>query len=167
MVADRISLIDIYNALLPINDNDGKIESILINRKNDYGRKTLPKFNSILEFKRFIDDLYPYTPPSNCNCLTSNEGVYTLVSFSFKNNGETVFVNNLPTRFQTSKPEKINSIHFKRLNETKITNTKLLKLYNNFVCFPYIEYGYVECNYIEMITNEQYDELINLYKNSK
>jgi hypothetical protein len=167
MVADRISLITIYRSLLPIDRNDGKIESILLNRKNDYGTKSIPKFNSLEELKEFIDSFYPYVPASNCNCLTSNEGIYNLVSFSFKNKGELVYVNNLPNRFETAKPDKINNIHFKGLTKIKSINVELNKLYGEYVCFPYIEYGYIGCDYIEMVTNERYDDLITLYKKIK
>ena len=51
MVADRISLVKIYNALLPINESDGEIDSILLHRKTEFGVKTVPRFNSIQEFK--------------------------------------------------------------------------------------------------------------------
>jgi len=167
MVADRISLITIYRSLLAINSSDGKIDSILLNRKNDYGTKSIPKFNSLLELKEFIDTLYPYKNATNCNCLTSNEGIYNLISFSFKNKEEFIYVNNMQTKFETSKPKKITEINFKGLDNINSINAELNKLYGDYVCFPYMEYGYTECNYIEMITNERYDDLIELYKKIK
>ena len=122
----------------------------------------------MLVFKKGVSliKLYPI-PASNCNCLTSNEGIYNLVNFSFKNKGEVVYVNNLPNRFETAKPNKINNIHFKGLTKIKSINLELNKLYGEYVCFPYIEYGYIGCDYIEMVTNERYDDLITLYKKIK
>ena len=51
-------------------------------------------------------------------------------------------------------------------------NVSLLYLGNlikEFVCFPYIEVGYIACagDYIEIIRNESYQSMIELYKKTK
>tara|TARA_B100001287_G_scaffold34720_1_gene24613 strand:+ start:2815 stop:3333 length:519 start_codon:yes stop_codon:yes gene_type:complete len=168
MVADRISLVKIYNALLPINESDGEIDSILLHRKTEFGVKTVPRFNSIQEFKEFIEKLYPYNSPNDCKCLTKNEGVYEILNFSFVDAiGDTTYVNNLPDYFQTSKPQNINELHFNGLNNVKQSLIDLSSIYNKYVCYPYIEYGYLGCDYIEIIRNQSYTSLIEIYKNTQ
>ena len=168
MVSDRISLVKIYNALLPIQANVGDIDEILLNRTTEWGIKSIPKFHNLNELKEYIEDLYPYRRPTNCNCLTKNEGVYEILSFSFKNDrGETTFVNNLPDYFQTSKPQNINTLLIKGLNNHKQNIIDLSQIYKDFVCYPYLEWGYMDCDYIEIIRNEVYNKLIDLYKNTK
>tara|TARA_Y100000593_G_scaffold89153_1_gene172718 strand:+ start:1412 stop:1924 length:513 start_codon:yes stop_codon:yes gene_type:complete len=168
MVADRISLTSIYELLLSIELATGKIDSILLNRKNDYGTKTVPKFNSLEEFYTFIKELYPYKNPKNCACLTKNEGIYNLLSFSFKKKDETVFVNNLQNSFYTSKPDRISNIHLKELLGLNVSLLRLDKLLKDYVCYPYIEMGYISYGeYIEIIKNESYLSMIELYKKTK
>jgi len=168
MVADRISLIKIYNVLFPINENNGEIDSILLHRKTEFGTVLIPKFDNIYEFKEYIERLYPFKRPTECKCLTKNEGVYRILSFSFKNGrGDTTFVNNLPNQFQTAKPETINPLLFKGLNNVKGTLNDLSSIFESYVCYPYIEYGYLECDYIEIIRNKHYTSLIDIYKNTE
>ncbi len=167
MVADRISLINIYDVLLSIDEIEGKIDTILLNRNNGFGTKTIPRFNSLDDFKIFIDELYPYSVPKKCNCLTKNEGIYNLLSFSVKKKNDVIFINNLSDSFKSAKSDNINSKHFNLLNLLKTNTDNLTKLNEKYVCFPYMEYGYTDCDYIEMITNKQYNILIELYKKTK
>ena len=167
MVADRISLTYIKNALETVEENNGKVDSILLNRTSNYGTKTVPRFNTTLELKKFIEELYKYSIPSNCSCHTKNEGIYTLLSFSFKKGENVIFMNNLETGFQSSKIDQINKITLKKLNEMNLLNGRLKELFLNYTCFPYIEFGYIECDYIEIIKNEDYLEMIDLYKKTK
>ena len=167
MVADRISLTYIKNALETVEENNGKVDSILLNRTSNYGTKTVPRFNTTLELKKFIEELYKYSIPSNCSCHTKNEGIYTLLNFSFKKGENVIFMNNLETGFQSSKIDQINKITLKKLNEMNLLNGRLKELFLNYTCFPYIEFGYIECDYIEIIKNEDYLEMIDLYKKTK
>jgi len=167
MVADRISLTYIKDALETVEENNGKVDSILLNRTSHYGTKTVPRFNNTTELKKFTEDLYKYTQPKSCSCHTKNEGIYTLLNFSFKKGVNTVFMNNLETGFQSSKIDQINKITLKKLNEMNLLNGRLKELFLNYTCFPYIEFGYIDCDYIEIIKNEPYYQLIELYKNTK
>lgn len=167
MVADRISLTYIKKALETVEENNGKIDSILLNRTSNYGTKTVPRFNTITELKKFIEELYKYNQPTSCACHTKNEGIYTLLNFSFKKGFNTIFMNNLETGFQSAKISEINKITLKKLNEMNNLNGKLKDLFLNYTCFPYIEFGYIDCDYIEIIKNEAYLEMIELYKNTK
>jgi hypothetical protein len=167
MVTDRISLTYIKKALETVEENNGKIDSILLNRTSNYGTKTVPRFNTTLELKKFIEELYKYSIPSNCSCHTKNEGIYTLLNFSFKKGENVIFMNNLETGFQSSKIDQINKITLKKLNEMNLLNGRLKELFLNYTCFPYIEFGYIECDYIEIIKNEAYLEMMELYKNTK
>ena len=167
MVADRISLTYIKNALETVEENNGKVDSILLNRTSNYGTKTVPRFNTIKEIIDFIEEVYKYETPSQCACHTKNEGIYTLLSFSFKKGENVIFMNNLETGFQSSKIDQINKITLKKLNEMNLLNGRLKELFLNYTCFPYIEFGYIECDYIEIIKNEDYLEMIDLYKKTK
>ena len=168
MVADRISLTYIYDALKIVQENNGKIDSILINKTSHYGSKTIPRFDSLNELKVFINQLYPYTEPiSNCKCYTNNEHVFNVLNFSFRKLEDIVFLNNLETGWQTSKPTQINQKTYKKLTELKVKLTQLTDLFENYVCFPYIEFGYIDCDYIEIVRNDKYYKLIELYKNTK
>tara|TARA_A100001037_G_C15152011_1_gene639942 strand:+ start:5101 stop:5610 length:510 start_codon:yes stop_codon:yes gene_type:complete len=167
MVSDRISLINIYDALLLIDQSDGKIDSIRLNRKNDYGTKSIPVFNSLKEFKLFIDDLYPYKEPNIYTCLTKNEGIYNLLSFSFKKGKDTIFINNLETAFKTANPSKINKFNFDNLQKLNKLAKSLSKLLKEYVCYPYIELGYFDIRYVEIINNIDYLNMIDLYKKTK
>ena len=55
MVADRISLTYIKKALETVEENNGKIDSILLNRTSNYGTKTVPRFNTTGEIIDFIE----------------------------------------------------------------------------------------------------------------
>lgn len=167
MVADRISLTYIKNALETVEENNGKISSILLNRTSHYGTKTIPRFNTVKELISYIEELYKYKLPQNCACHTKNEGIYTLLNFSFNKEGNVVFMNNLETGFQSSKIKEINEVTLKKLNEMNLLNKKLTDLFLNYTCFPYIEFGYIECDYIEIIKNQPYYDMIELYKNTK
>lgn len=168
MITDRLSLTYIYNALRSVEENDGKIDSILLNKTSHYGTKTVPRFNTLEELKDFINEIYPYTTIlDNCKCYTNSENIYDVLSFSFKKEKETIFLNNLETGWQTAKPKQINSVIFKNLNNLKNLNKKIRILFKNYTCFPYIEFGYTECDYIEIIKNEEYDILLNIYKQVK
>jgi hypothetical protein len=76
-------------------------------------------------------------------------------------------MNNLETGFQSAKINEVNKITLKKLNEMNNLNGKLTDLFLNYTCFPYIEFGYIDCNYIEVIKNEPYYQLIELYKKTK
>lgn len=167
MVADRISLTYIKNALEIVEENNGKVDSILLNRTSHYGTKTVPRFNTVKELVTYIEELYSYKLPQDCACHTKNEGIYTLLNFSFKKEDNVVFMNNLETGFQSSKIKEINEVTLKKLNKMNLLNKKLTDLFLNYTCFPYIEFGYIECDYIEIIKNKPYYDMIELYKNTK
>tara|TARA_B100001093_G_scaffold418654_1_gene409949 strand:- start:554 stop:1057 length:504 start_codon:yes stop_codon:yes gene_type:complete len=167
MVADRISLTYIKNALESVEENNGKIDSILLSRTSNYGKKTVPRFNNTIEFKKFIEDLYKYTQPNDCACQTQNEGIYTLLNFSFKKGVNIISMNNLETGFQSSKINEINKITLKKLNDLNNLNENLRDLFLNYTCFPYVEFGYIDMEYVEIIKNESYSEMIDLYKKTK
>lgn len=168
MITDRLSLTYIYNALKIVEENNGKIDSILLNKTSHYGKKTVPRFDNINELRLFINQMFKYTEPiDNCKCYTKNENVFNVLSFSFKKGVNTIFLNNLETGWQTQKPNQINQKTFKKLNELKLQLKGLNDLFENYICFPYIEFGYIECDYIEIVRNDEYWNLLSLYKNTK
>ena len=52
MVFDRISLIAIYDVLQTVNDNDGVVSNILMNKSSINGTKSAPKIQSLQELKQ-------------------------------------------------------------------------------------------------------------------
>ena len=167
MVADRISLLDIRDVLKVVEENNGKVSSIMLNRSSHYGTKSVPRFETLQDFKKFINEIHKYKVPEDCACHTQNEGIYTLLNFTFTKGTNEVFINNLERGFQSSKLNQMNNITFKKLNLLKTLNSKLRELMSTYACFPYIEFGYIDCDYIEIIKNEAYDEMIELYKKTK
>lgn len=167
MVADRISLIDIRNALEVVEENNGKISSIMLNRSSHYGTKSVPRFDTFQDLKTFIEEMHRYMVPDNCSCHTKNEGIYTLLNFTFTKEENDVFINNLESGFESAKLDQMNEITFKRLSRLNASNGKLRQLMLTYTCFPYIEFGYIDCDYIEIIKNDAYYEMIELYKNTR
>tara|TARA_Y100000816_G_C26000758_1_gene522905 strand:- start:86 stop:592 length:507 start_codon:yes stop_codon:yes gene_type:complete len=168
MIADRISLKYIYNTLLNVQSVEGKISAIRVKRKNSFGTvKSIPRFDNIEEFKEFMGNLYPYTFFSNCDCETKNEGIYILTSFQLEKNDRQNQVYNYETEFKPSVSGLINNTCLKQLNELNRLEKKLKSLLDRYVCFQYMEFGYTECDYIEIVKNEHYDKLIELYKKNK
>ena len=167
MVADRISLIDIRNALEVVEENNGKISSIMLNRSSHYGTKSVPRFDTFQDLKTFIEEMHRYMVPDKCSCHTKNEGIYTLLNFTFTKEENDVFINNLESGFESAKLDQMNEITFKRLSRLNALNGKLRQLMLTYTCFPYIEFGYIDCDYIEIIKNDAYYEMIELYKNTR
>lgn len=171
MVLDRISLIAIYDVLKTINENDGIVSNIFMNRSSIYGTKTAPKFSSVQDLKTFIEANYPYvTWNPECECATCNEGVFTLLSFTVQLKGQrdAIFVNNLRKKFESAKTSHLNGLSVKQSDELFRMNDALHDLRRNYVCFPYINtligMTYTNpCEYIEIIRNDYYATLIDFY----
>jgi len=171
MVLDRISLIAVYDVLKTINENDGIVSNIFMNRSSIYGSKTVPKFANILELKAFIEANYPYISWNpECECATCNEGVYTLLSFNVQLKGQrdAIFVNNLRKKFESAKVKQLNDLSVRATDTLFKTNDDLHELRRNYVCFPYINttagMTYTNpCEYIEIIRNGYYSTLIDTY----
>jgi hypothetical protein len=171
MILDRISLIAVYDVLKIINENDGLVSNIFMNRATIYGTKTVPKMANIAELKQFIEDNYPYiTWNPECECATCNEGVYTLLSFSIhlKGQRDAIFVNNLRKKFESAKTTFLNDLSVKASDSLFRTNDTLHDLRRSYVCFPYINtlnsMTYTNpCEYIEIIKNDIYINMIDTY----
>jgi hypothetical protein len=166
MIADRISLKYIYDTLLNIEKSEGKISAIRLKRANVFGTtKSLPRFDNIEELKIFMNELYPYKVlSSSCDCHTKNEGIYTLTNFKLEKDGRQNSVYNYEIEFKTSVQDLINKTGLTQLNEINRLEKELKVLLDTYACFQYMEFGYTECDYIEIQTNSNYDRLIELYK---
>lgn len=171
MVLDRISLIAVYDVLKIINENDGIVSNIFMNRGTIYGTKTVPKFADLASLKSFIEENYPYlTWDPECECATCNEGVYTLLSFTvhLKGQRDAIFVNNLRKKFESAKTSFLNDLSVKASDNLFRMNDTLHDLKRSYVCFPYINttngMSYTNpCEYIEIIRNGHYATLIDTY----
>jgi hypothetical protein len=169
MVFDRISLIAIYDLLKTINENDGVVSNILMNRSSIYGTKTAPKIQSIQELKLFINENYPYvTWNPDCQCPTCNESVFHLLSFTvhLNNSKHAVFVNKIRNKFESAKEAQLNELSVKACNNLFLFDNVISDLKGAYVCFPYMAQLdlYVDpCDYVEMITNDAYYKVINQY----
>jgi len=168
MVFERITLINIYDALKQIESNEDKISSILINRTTVRGSKTYPRFDSIADLRSFIIQNYPYRKLEypECECYTCNEGVASLLNFSIKDGDNNIFVNNMRQDVESAKEEKINGTSIKTLRELFTKQTEISKLFMKYVCYSYIspQPTYLDpCEYMEFVTNKEYITLIEKY----
>lgn len=165
MVFDRISLIDAYNVLKVLNDNDGPVTNILFNRTAFYGTKTVPRFATLADLKSFINTKYPYKYyEEDCECATEIESIYTLLAFEVGDQTRhSIFVNNMRTLLDSAKKAKLNDLSVKVTKEIFNRGSRLNFLFDNYVCFSYIQeqgqYVY-PCDYIEIIKNVYYTEVI-------
>lgn len=172
MVFDRISLIKIYDTLKIVEDNDSPVSNILLNRTSEYGTKTVPRFKTLADLKVFIEDKYPFQIwDPNCDCATNNEGLYNILAFTvyFEDRKHALFVNNMRAVFESQKTKELNAISVKKVNELFSIDGLLKQLKASYVCFPYIQDpgDYTNpCEYIEIIKNIQYENLINTYYNA-
>lgn len=174
MVFDRISLIAIYDTLKIVDDNDGPVSDILLNRNTVYGTRTVPRFKTIADLKLFIEDKYPYQVWNpDCDCATSNECIYRILTFTVYVAGKrhAIFVNNIREGFESQKELHLNEISVKKVHKLFQANLQLELLKATYVCFPYIEHpgDYTNpCDYIEILKNKAYETLINIeYKKTK
>jgi hypothetical protein len=168
MVFERITLINIYDALLQIESNEDKISSILINRVSERGSKTYPRFDNLAALKTFIIQNYPYRKLEypECQCYTCNEGVANLLNFSIKDGDNSIFVNNMRKGLESGKEAKINGTSSKTLRELFTKQTEISKLFTKYVCYGYInpQPTYLNpCEYMEFVTNKEYKTLIEKY----
>tara|TARA_B100000900_G_scaffold51683_1_gene38039 strand:- start:310 stop:819 length:510 start_codon:yes stop_codon:yes gene_type:complete len=167
MITNRISLVTVLDVLFPIDSMEGNITSILLNVSTPEGTRTLPRFNSMTELNSYMNSKYKFTKSEDFFELNTNEGIYTLLSFKIVKDDRAVFVNNLPSRFQTAKPDMINEYHFKNLQKYKTQNKILENLFRTYVTYPYIENGFIDFGYIEILKNEPFFKLLELYKNTR
>lgn len=174
MIFDRISLIAIYDTLKIVQDNDGPVSEILLNKGTEYGTKTMPRFNTLADLKYFIEETYPFQIWNpECECGTSHEALYNILHFQVYLSGKkhAIFVNNMRLSFESAKELALNAISVKKVHELFKTNEYLKMLKAGYVCFPYIEApgDYTDpCDYIEIIKNAMYETLINIeYRKTK
>ena len=170
MIFDRLTLLGIYDTLKTVDDNDDRVSSILVHRISKYGTKTLPRFKRAKDLKTYIDQNYPYVAKGEdyCGCLTCNEGFFELLNFKVDDIEDTsMFINNLRREFESGKGSRLNGLSVKALKELFRQNLYMKGLFESYVCFPYIQDPELytnPCEYIEIIKNIQYVNLIDLYK---
>lgn len=175
MIFDRISLATAYGALKIVELNDGPVKDIIFNKTAWYGTKTIIRFKTTAELRDFINENYPYLyHVKGCQCATGpNEAIWTLLSFNLKlDRGQryATFVNNLRGEFESAQEAQFNKTSIDALSKVFKSHTQLLRLKANYSCFAYIQNQnrYVnECEYIEVITNKAYDELMSLYPSTR
>ena len=165
MVFERITLINIYDALKEIETNENKVSSILINMVSKKGSKTIPRLESIDSLKKFIFDNYPFIKLDNpeCECYTCTERVANLLSFTITVGEEKIFINNIRKDFQSAKSDRVNNITRSTLSNLFKVNTTIHELFVKYVCETYIKPAstYINpCDYIEQVKNKAYDDLI-------
>jgi len=61
----------------------------------------------------------------------------------------------------------INEYHFKNLQKYKTQNKILDNLFRTYVTYPYIRNGFIDFGYIEILKNEPFFKLLELYKNTR
>ena len=150
MIIERITLGAIYNTLLQLETNEGKVRDIVLEYKIDNKIISPPVFDNLNSLKFFINNQYPAIP------LTDNNEICTWYPFKLvkfwvdKDNGIQVqnkqqLVITKGTLFDISK---------KRLNDlnTYINNVLRYINFDNYIS-PNTP-SYVECVYINDIIDD-------------
>jgi hypothetical protein len=187
MVFDRISLIRAYDVLKLTQDNDGNVKNILLNKSSKYGTKTMPRFRDLEHLREFINTKYPYVLANECSCATSNESIWNVLAFEIYSRPEDLegdivdennkrrdikvqaaskhatFVNNIRRDYQSQKSNFQNNSDVKQTDTLFKKDIDLQRLFDNYVCFPYIENqgNYIDpCDYIEILKDVNYETII-------
>ncbi len=169
MIFDRISLLSSYGALKTAQNNEGRISHILFNRTAFYGTKTNIRFKSVQELAQYIQNEYAFQIfDPNCVCGTCNESIWRLLSFVVELPGRryVTFVNNLRGGFESAEGARLNKKTVDVIAKDFAKDLRLDTIKNNYECYGYIQNQgrYVTpCEYVDMITNAYYDELIKGY----
>jgi len=161
MVAERITLIEIYRSLTKLQINEGLVKDIVLDRKIDKKTKSPQAFVDLDHLKTYINQTYPYVNLSGeaqiCTWMP-----YSPVKFWVdKNNGVLVeFKAEL-----TTKKSSLFAMSKKKLIELQ---TFLNKVALSIAFDDYISPStptYVECVYIDdVVETDSYYWLIQEYK---
>lgn len=165
MVFERISLIDIYDALKGVESNEGKISNILLTRSSKRGSRTLPKFSDLSSLKSYIDTNYPYrtSKAPECECLTCSgeEGIIKLLSFKIDNK---ITIQNIREVLTSYNLGDINGMSIKLLQQLNIKQGIVGRYYSDSICEQYVnQYSVIywtPCSYIGIVQNQTYKDLI-------
>lgn len=169
MIFDRISLIKAYEAMRVTESNEGPIKSILFNKTSYYGTKTQIRFGNLVELRDYINREHPFQIfDPECQCGMCGESIWQLLGFTLElpNRRYVSFINNLRQGFESAEGYLLNKLSIDALAKVFKVNTRLKTLLNKAECIEYIQNQgrYVNpCEYVEVITNAYYDELIKEY----
>jgi hypothetical protein len=173
MIFDRISILSSYGALKAAQNNEGKISHILFNRTAFYGTKTNIRFKSVQELAVYIQNEFSFQIfDPNCVCGTCNESIWKLLSFVVELPGRRyiTFVNNLRGGFESAEGAILNKKTIDIIAKDFAKDRRLGLIKDNYECHGYIQNQgrYVTpCEYVDMITNSYYDELIKEYMKTR
>lgn len=173
MIFDRISILSSYGALRTAQSNEGKISHILFNRTAFYGTKTNIRFKSVQELAVYIQNEFAFQIfDPNCVCGTCNESIWKLLSFVVELPGRryVTFVNNLRGGFESAEGARLNKKTVDIIAKDFAKDRRLGVIKDNYECHGYIQNQgrYVTpCEYVDMITNSYYDELIKEYMKTR
>lgn len=190
MVFDRITLVNIYKKLKSVQDNDGLVRNILLNRFNKFNYRTTPRFKDLTALKQFINEKYPYVVFNEYSCATENENIWTLLAFEIYNRPEELtadlilennkrrdikiqpvskhatFVNNIDGNYQSQKKQFQNSFVQQKIEGLFKTDFEINTLFKDFKCLAYLDSrpNYIASPvYIEVEKNKAYNTLIEKY----
>jgi|TARA_B110000037_G_C17112588_1_gene502505 hypothetical protein len=173
MIFDRISLLNSYGVLKLANNSEGRVGQILFNRTSFYGTKTNMRFGSLIELANYIQENHAFQifDPA-CVCGTCDESIWKLLSFSVElpNRRYVTYINNLRGAFESGDGTIMNKKTVDAVSADFVQDRRLGTIKENFECHGYIQNQgrYVTpCEYVDMITNSYYDELIKKYVASK
>lgn len=169
MIFDRISLLNSYGVLQAAQRSEGRVGKILFNRTAFYGTKTNIRFESLVELANYIQQNHAFQifDPA-CVCGTCDESIWKLLSFSVELPGRrfVTYVNNMRGAFESGDGARMNKKTIDIIAKDFAADRRLGTIKDNFECHGYIQNQgrYVTpCEYVDMITNSYYDELIKQY----
>ncbi len=169
MIFDRISLLNSYGVLQAAQRSEGRVSQILFNRTAFYGTKTNIRFKTLVELANYIQENHAFQIfDPNCVCGTCDESIWKLLSFSVELPGKrfVTYVNNMRGEFESGDGARMNKKTIDIIAKDFAADRRLITIKDNFECFGYIQNQgrYVTpCEYVDMITNSYYDELIKQY----
>ena len=173
MIFDRISLLNSYGVLQTAERSEGRIGKILFNRTEFYGTKTNIRFNSLVEFANYIQTNHAFHifDPA-CVCGTCDESIWKLLSFTVElpSRRFVTYINNMRGAFESGDGARMNKKTIDIIAKDFAADRRLGTIKENFECHGYIQNQgrYVTpCEYVDMITNSYYDELIKQYMLTK
>jgi hypothetical protein len=168
MIVDRISLILAYTYLSGFEATEGRIESVLLSKINNFRESTkgLEKMN-MPEFAEFIN-ASPVTTRVTVerNCI--DQALYSLRNFTIilKNGGRRSIEYREGEGWRTNDGSVINTMQLENLNQYTIKYNEIKEIYDRLYTNEYIksQTEYITCGYIQQMFNDVIDEVIQLYK---
>jgi hypothetical protein len=171
MIVDRISLILAYTYLTGFESTEGKIESVLLSKINNFREsvKGLQKMD-MSQFADYINNT-PVTTRSHVETNCIDQSLYLLRNFTIvlSNGGRRNIEYREGSGWITSDGSVINLMQLENLKQYTIKYNEIKAIYDRLYTDEYIksQTEYITCGYIQQMFNDVINEVIQLYNTYK